>query len=178
MRQVKIVSGVSGSGKSVLVGKLMLAYTTSLGLTFEEIAKLPKSDKRATCALASADLYFMGPGGSYNFDASKLSEAHGACFKEYIEAMQNRTEYIVVDNTNTTAEEIAPYILGAQAFGYEAEILTLQIPDPYQVEAFARKCAERNRHGVSMQAILGQANRLIQRRLAPWWKNTDVQVEW
>jgi predicted ABC-type ATPase len=169
MRKVDIVSGVSGSGKTMLVGKLMLAYTNSLGLTFDEIAKLPKSDKRATAALCSADLFFMGEGGSYNFDVSKLSEAHGSCFKNYIESMQNRTEYIVVDNTNTTAEEIAPYILGAQAFGYEVEIKTI-LCTPNDLERFAA----RNRHGVPLRSIVQQYNRISTRTLPPWWKESFV----
>ncbi len=175
MRQVRIVSGCSGSGKSVLVGKLMLAYTESLGLTFEEIRRLPKSDKRATCILASADTYFIDSDGKYTFDGSKLSEAHGACFKTYIEGLQNQCQFIVVDNTNTTAEEIAPYILGAQAYGYEAEILTI-IVKPSTENVAALK--ERNRHGVSSESIVGQMERLASRRLPPWWKNTNVEVTW
>jgi len=175
MRQVKIVSGCSGSGKSVLVGKLMLAYTDSLGLTLDEQMRLPKSDRRATAALCSADLFFRNRENVYVFDASKLSEAHGACFKEYIEAMQNRTEFICVDNTNTTSEEIAPYILGAQAFGYEAEILTV-IVEPTSENVV--KLSDRNRHGVSPNTIAAQLERLASRRLPPWWKNTNVPVEW
>ena len=176
MRKVDIVSGVSGSGKTMLVGKLMLAYTNSLGLTFDEIAKLPRTDKRATAALCSADLFFQGEGGSYNFDVSKLSEAHGACFKNYIDSMQNRTEYIVVDNTNTTAVEIAPYILGAQAYGYDVEIHTL-LWDPSDTSALD-KMFRRNRHGVSENTVYAQADRLLSRQLPPWWKNTNVPVEW
>jgi predicted ABC-type ATPase len=175
MRKVDIVSGVSGSGKTMLVGKLMLAYTQSLGLTFDEIARLPRSDKRATAALCSADLFFQGEGGSYNFDASKLSEAHGACFKSYIESMQNRTEYICVDNTNTTAEEIAPYILGAQAYGYTPEIHTIIVPPTSENVV---RLSDRNRHGVSPNTIAAQLERLASRKLLPWWKNTNVEVQW
>ena len=107
--------------------------------------------------------------GRYHFDPSKLSEAHGACFKEYILALQDAETRVIVDNTNTTTEEIAPYILGAQAFGYTSVIITID-PSTQYLERFAN----RNSHGVSLASIRRQAGNIQTRRLPPWWHHKMV----
>lgn len=144
------MSGISGSGKTTYAGKLL--------------PDLPVGWR----VCVSADQYFL-VGSYYKFDPSKLGLAHGDCFKRFIGCLQDNVNLVVVDNTNTTSEEIAPYILGAQAYGYEAEIITLHIP--YMV-AYGR-----NQHGVTAEGVEAQFNRLNARRLPPWWKNTDINVE-
>lgn len=173
MKKVTILSGVSGSGKSKYAGTLLLEYTSSTGLTLEEMLRLPKGDKRATAAYCSADMYFVDAQGKYNFDPTKLSDAHGACMREFISSLQNETEMVVVDNTNTTAVEIAPYILVAQAYGYEVEIITVMC----ETDADIKACAARNSHGVPEGGIFAQHRRLCARELMPWWKNTFIPVK-
>ena len=168
MRKLVVLSGLSGSGKSQYAGKLLMEYAGSTGLTSEQMMRLPKGDMRASSAYCSADMFFM-ENGTYKFDPSKLSDAHGACFKEFIRAIQIGCEMVIVDNTNTSEVEIAPYMLGAQAYGYEAEIVTIHIPVLF--------ACERNVHGVGEAAIQRQFNALQTRKLAPWWKNTDIQAE-
>ena len=140
MNHVIILSGVSGSGKSTYA-------RTRLG----------------SADVVSADSYFYSiGGGKYAFDASKLSEAHGACFRRFIQLLQHTDENtIVVDNTNTTTEEIAPYVLGAQAFGATCEIVTLR--GEYS-----------NEHGVPAGTIVAQRTRIENRKLPPWWKSSEV----
>lgn len=157
MRKVVILSGISGSGKSTLAEKLL---NESQGVK------------------VSADHFFTKPDGkgsvSYQFDPSKLGEAHADCFARFIRFCQDPNgNLIVVDNTNTSAEEIAPYILGAAAFGWEAEIITLRAPFADRVQ----KCAGRNIHGVPLDTIKAQANRLLNRKLPRFWKNTDRVAE-
>ena len=141
MNHVIILSGVSGSGKSTYA-------RTRLG----------------SADVVSADSYFYSiGGGKYAFDASKLSEAHGACFRRFIQLLQHTDENtIVVDNTNTTSEEIAPYVLGAQAFGATVEICTL-------------KGDYVNVHGVPEMTIEAQRTRIENRKLPPWWKNSEIR---
>lgn len=145
-----VLSGLSGSGKSTYAQKL--AEREVVG----QVVKV------------SADDFFYD-NGEYRFDASKLSLAHGACFKKFIEHVRFDMSLIIVDNTNLSAEEIAPYMLGAQAYGYEAEIITLDIP-----MLFAH---QRNVHGVSEKGVENQWVRLCSRKLPPWWKNTVVKSE-
>jgi hypothetical protein len=173
MKKVTILSGVSGSGKSKYAGTLLLEYTSSTGLTLEEMLRLPKGDKRATSAYCSADTFFVGTDGTYNFDPTKLSDAHGACFREFITACQNECEMVIVDNTNTTATEIAPYILGAQAYGYDVEIITVMCESEDDVKA----AAARNSHGVPFGGVMAQHKRLCERQLMPWWKNTFISAK-
>jgi predicted kinase len=148
-----ILSGLSGSGKST--------YT------------------RLVCggsSVFSADQFFM-VGNEYRFDVSKLSQAHGACCKGVIEALQAGTDHVVVDNTNTTSEEIAPYVLLAQAFGYEVEIVTLIAPKGMSEGDYIAECAKRNAHGVPAAGIAAQAQRLASRKLMPWWKSETVESQ-
>lgn len=145
MKQAIILSGVSGSGKSTYASALV----KDEGYYF------------------SADTYFMR-GGTYHFDASKLTLAHASCFRDFLDgARQGKADLLVVDNTNTTATEIAPYVLGAQAFGYEPEIVTIMC-DTRDVES----AAARNKHKVPLPVVLAQHRRLKERVLPPWWKST------
>ena len=146
-KQVKILSGVSGSGKSTYAHSLV---TNDGG------------------SIVSADYFFM-QNGKYNFNVNSLSAAHGACFRGFIDAMRDNLDLIVVDNTTT--EEIAPYVLGAQAFGYECEIITVSIRD--EIDGI-QKCAERNSHGVPFKSIAAQQSRLAARKLLPWWNAKTV----
>jgi predicted kinase len=55
---------------------------------------------------------------------------------------------IVVDNTNCTIAEIAPYVALAQAYGAEVEIVRINI-DPEIAH-------ERNTHGLVLGSVLNQ----------------------
>lgn len=155
MNHVKILSGVSGCGKSTLASKLFAP------------------DKGAYETIISADDFFM-VNDEYKFDPSKLSEAHGACFRDFIRYLnEDYCGLIVVDNTNTTAVEIAPYILGAQAYGWDVEIITLTC----QTDDDVKVCAARNSHGVPFATVMAQHRRLCDRQLMPWWKNTNQRIK-
>lgn len=95
MKKVIILSGISGSGKSTYGRKLL--------------------EGALWTSVCSADDYFM-VGSEYRFDASKLSLAHGQCFKKFIDLLKGGDQVVVVDNTNTSVVEIAPYVLGGQAW--------------------------------------------------------------
>ena len=94
MSTITIVRGVSGSGKSSLVSWVF--------------------DDRATHL--EADMYFMKD-GKYQFDQSKLKNAHEWCRHQTEESMKNK-ENIVVSNTFTTEWEMKPYLDLAEKYGY------------------------------------------------------------
>lgn len=149
--KVIIMSGVSGSGKSTYIKK-----------------HYPEA------AVCSADHFFMVD-GLYCFDQHKLPEAHGACLRKFIRLVCDDSDMrlsdttVVVDNTNTTVAEIAPYAAIALAYKCDMEIVTIRS---------ALDIAEkRNTHGVSGAAILAQARRLNARQMPPWWKSTDLFVQ-
>ena len=167
-RQVQILSGISGSGKSTFAKNLQ-AFCHVQNPTFSVVV--------------SADDFFMGLNG-YKFDASRLSDAHAYCFREFFRAMQEDhifhhtdgevvhlpNNLVIVDNTNTTVEEIAPYVLGAAAFGYKCEIVTVSVSNNDDLQ----KCIDRNAHKVPAKSIIAQQNRILARKLPPYWNARTV----
>jgi predicted kinase len=171
MRKVVVLSGLSGSGKSTYARNLILDH---LGIqvgeevTLEHIlAVMPDDDQRCTISYCSADRYFMKD-GEYQFNPAELSAAHNSCFLAYISALLEEKELVIVDNTNLSPVEIAPYMLAAGAYDYEAEIITLRCS--------MAMAYERNVHGVPERGIENQWVALNSRQLPPWWKNTDIVV--
>jgi hypothetical protein len=153
-KKVVIVRGISGSGKS--------HYASSLAAT----------------GVVSADNFFVGEDGVYRFDPSKLPLAHAECMLQFIELMREPPTHrlvqftelmreprthrlVVVDNTNTTVAEIAPYMAVAAAYGWHAEI--------HHVHCDVRVAAARNRHGVPLAGCEAQARRIAESVLPPWW---------
>jgi len=164
--KVVILSGISGSGKS--------SYIRSIS----EKVWYPyfQSGDVGGAVVCSADHYFMSPWqGEYEFDFKKLSNAHGCCFRYFIESVQYRSPLIIVDNTSTTVEEISPYVLGAQAYDYDVEVVTLVCPSAMGDDEYVRRCAERNSHGVPESGVRAQYERLCNRQLPPWWKSKEVE---
>lgn len=142
MGQVIILRGVPGSGKSTW-------------------ARMEYPD----APVFSADHYFE-KSGRYIFDPSKLGEAHGECLRRFIDwANGSFDPIVIVDNTNTTVAEVAPY--AAVALAYEHDVVTVTfLCDP-------KIGARRNVHGVPEKSIYAMDARLraSQRELMPWWNN-------
>ena len=109
-----LMRGVSGSGKSILAKKLAAAHE---GVIY------------------STDDFFMLE-GIYTFDPSSLGKNHKMNQDRAIWAMQEKTPCIIIDNTNTQAWEMKPYVEAAVELGYEIEI---QEPDPVPLEEIMRR---------------------------------------
>ena len=95
--------GISGAGKSTYI-----------------------KDNFPTAIVCSADHFFINKDG-YNFDQSFLGKAHQSCFKKFLSSIQQDEALVVVDNTNVTSWQISPYYLAAETYGYEVQIIELQI---------------------------------------------------
>ena len=149
VRKVVILCGCSGAGKTTYV----------------------HSNNLVDYFVCSADHYFVGVDGKYNFDANKLADAHAFCLKSYTERLAfygNRSVKIVVDNTNTTIAEVAPYAALALAYGCELEIVIFN--------THWKEATERNKHGTPIDVVREQYNRLqkMKSELPPWWKVTYI----
>lgn len=157
--KVIVLQGVSGSGKSTYGRKL---------------AKEAEA-KGAFVRTVSADNFFVAlGGGTYKFDPSKLGEAHALCLRTFINAMIERWDgyftndsLVIVDNTNTTAVEIAPYMASAAAFGWDAEV--------HYVKCDPTVAAARNLHGVPEKSVRAMASRIESESFPPWWKIVPVE---
>jgi predicted kinase len=142
----KILRGIPGSGKSTTVRRYKNAK------------------------VFSADTFFEKPDGTYKVDVTQLPAAHADCLRRFIVACQAETPVVVVDNTNVTINEIAPYVEVAAAYGYHVQIITL-ICDP--VEAH-----KRNIHSVPLRTCNKRAALLDEEtaRFPRWWNHTVTQT--
>lgn len=89
-----IVRGISGSGKST--------FAKTLGGQHYE-----------------ADMFFINENGEYNFDVTKIKDAHKWC-QSFVETnMVLEYPKIVVSNTFTQEWEMEPYFKLAKEYGYK-----------------------------------------------------------
>jgi predicted kinase len=94
MKQLILLRGLPGSGKST-VAKLF-----DKALHFE------------------ADMYFLDADGNYQFDASRIKNAHNWCRHSVMDAMKEGHPIVVVSNTFTQEWEMEVYYLLAEELGY------------------------------------------------------------
>jgi predicted kinase len=107
MKKLILLRGLPGSGKS------------TLAKTFEGASHF------------EADMYFMDENSNYNFDASKLRDAHAWCQNSVSNAMVlNHTtgahETIVISNTFTQEWEMEAYTKMADQWGYRVFTLIVE----------------------------------------------------
>jgi len=119
--------------------------------------------------VVSADHHFINSDGEYEFDPAKLADAHNACLRRFLEELQNQnTELLIVDNTNSTIAEMAPYMALAAAFGAPAEIVEVKC-DPTTAVA-------RNVHGVTTATVKRIHDVMCKNTplMPPWWQHTVI----
>jgi predicted kinase len=102
MKELYLIRGIPGSGKSTFAHHVWNDY-----------------------AICEADKFFYDKEGNYNFDASKLRQAHEWCRNEVEIRMKDNVanpQYypeIVVSNTFTQEWEMEPYFELAEQYGYK-----------------------------------------------------------
>lgn len=145
--------------------------------------------------IVSADDYFMC-GGQYVFEPWKLPQAHAQCLMKFLGYIQRdgvakvtilrglpgsgKSHFaccnleedfgVVVDNTNLTRVEIAPYAAIGLAHGCDTKIITLNC----DVDI----CRKRQKHGVPDNTFGSMWQRMIEERncFPPWW--THMEYNW
>lgn len=147
MPQVIVLQGVPGSGKTAVAKDFVRRHP----------------DLR--CVIVSADDFFVERGGgTYAFDVTLLTQAHAACFRQFVLALQQGVDVVIVDNTNSTAWEMEPYMLGAEAFGYNATY--------WRVSCDPEVAAARNIHDVPVHVVHAIHERMLNEKLPPWWRSS------
>lgn len=102
-----------------------------------------------------------------NPQPADFGEAHRKCFKVFITAIQHQdstipdAEYVVVDNTNLTAAEIAPYYLASETYGATVEVR--------RIHRDLKTCLDQQKHNVPFDIWIGMAARFKVRDVMPWW---------
>ena len=127
MKELFLLRGLPGSGKSTLAKSLD-------GIHIE------------------ADQYFMED-GVYNFDASKLKNAHNYCQSQTqawmkTDGEQVNVDRLVVSNTFTQEWEMKPYFEMAEKYGYRVYSLIVE-----------NRHGGINEHGVPEEALQRMKNR-------------------
>jgi predicted kinase len=92
-----IVRGIPGSGKSTFAKTLV---------------------KKDYCH-KEADMFFVDRDGNYNFEPSKIKDAHSWCQEEMDFLMRLEHSPVVVSNTFTQEWEMEPYLELAKTYGYK-----------------------------------------------------------
>ena len=104
-----LLRGLPGSGKSTL-GEIILHSFKS------------NNEKM----VISADDFFIDTNGNYNFDGSKLKEAHNDCLLRCVDRMKNEIVKIVVANTFTQEWEMEKYFEIAERYKYRVHTLVVE----------------------------------------------------
>lgn len=127
-KQLWIIRGVSGSGKSSLAELVAYAAVAS-GVSDEQIE------------WNEADHFFEQADGSYKFDANLLDAAHMRCINNTKSAMQAGKRVVIVSNTFTTNKEVEPYRALAETFGYQVQevICKGQFNDVHNVPPYVKE---------------------------------------
>lgn len=100
LREVRVMRGLPGSGKS----------TTA------------KKWEGAT--ICSADDFHMVD-GKYIWKPENAQKAHSWCLRKFLLALERRDDLVVVDNTNCAVWEMAAYCALALAFDYKLKVMTI-----------------------------------------------------
>lgn len=74
----------------------------------------------------SADNYFMDDKGNYNFDVSKIKEAHNSCQQICAERMRLEFSKVVVANTFTEQWEMESYFEMAERYNYRVHTVIVE----------------------------------------------------
>lgn len=151
MRTMYIMIGLPGSGKSTEVQKISRTH----GIIRESVT------------ICSADDYFSRT-GSYLFDPSQLGEAHASCMREATEACVRGDDCVIIDNTNLTNIERAPYYMLGVAFNYTIKLVWVE------PGLTIDEIAARNVHGVPVTTV----RRMSERMENPlhYWTYTNVFI--
>ncbi|XP_026555610.1 NEDD4-binding protein 2 isoform X3 [Pseudonaja textilis] len=124
-----LLRGLPGSGKSYLARVLL--------------------EDNPCGIILSTDDYFYQKNGQYQFDADCLADAHEWNWKRAKEAFEKRITPIIIDNTNTQAWEMKPYIALSQQHKYK---VIFREPDTWW-KFKPKELERRNVHGVSKEKI-------------------------
>ncbi len=110
MKKLYLIRGVSGSGKTTLAKEMYEAFRAA----------------NIRAIKVAADDYFTG-NGAYQFDTSKLGEAHAWCQEHVADGMRyDEYEAIIVHNTFTTEKEMHQYLQLAEMYDYDVTSLVVE----------------------------------------------------
>jgi predicted kinase len=125
-----LLRGVPGSGKTTLANVIL---------------QQPNNNPQE---ILSADDFFVDGNGEYNFDPTKLKEAHNYCQFRCSERMRQQKIRIVVANTFTQEWEMDEYFKMAERYNYRVHTIIVE-----------NRHGNENIHGVPKDKLQQMKNR-------------------
>jgi predicted kinase len=125
-----LLRGVPGSGKTTLANVIL---------------QQPNNNPQE---ILSADDFFEDENGEYNFDPTKLKEAHNYCQFRCSERMRQQKVRIVVANTFTQEWEMDEYFKMAERYNYRVHTIIVE-----------NRHGNENIHGVPKDKLQQMKNR-------------------
>jgi predicted kinase len=125
-----LLRGLPGSGKSTLAKIILQIRSTD------------------DPEVLSADDFFENKEGDYNFDPSKIKEAHNYCQFRCSERMRQQKAKIVVANTFTQEWEMDEYFKMAERYNYRVHTVIVE-----------NRHGNKNVHGVPEDKLQQMKNR-------------------
>lgn len=118
--------------------------------------------------IVSTDDYMFA--GGQAFDPGRLEFCHKQCFTDYMQALNDKTPLVILDNTNTKFSDVIPYIQEAESRGYEFTVMQLHI-DP-------EEALKRGTHEVPRETLELLATRIWSNRLPSTWDVWNKGQPW
>lgn len=146
-----IMRGLPGSGKSYVAQRLAAHFNA---------------------IIASADDYFSRSRGEYNFYRYQLPQAHAACRRAFVAALESGRS-VILDNTCSRVDEYESYVQLAQSVGYDVFIVELFHDSFEDLVAFH----DRNQHGVDWSVMMAMASRWEDDPCALLIRSSDIVSE-
>ena len=125
-----LLRGIPGSGKTTLANVIL---------------QQPNNNPQE---ILSADDFFDDGNGGYNFDPTKLKEAHNYCQFRCSERMRQQKSRIVVANTFTQEWEMDEYFKMAERYDYRVHTIIVE-----------NRHGNENIHGVPRDKVQQMKNR-------------------
>lgn len=133
MKKLIILRSLPGAGKSFLAKSIC----DNINHNWDESYVVLSTDD-----VVSAGKYYL-------WHPDMIRESHHVNQIKCKRAMELGIEDIIVDNTNTTWKEIAPYVKLAKEHGYAVEVREPDTTWKFDVN----ECFKRNSHGVPLESI-------------------------
>lgn len=113
------MQGIPGSGKSTVAN--------AIATSDDPNAHPSELFHQEQASVYSTDEFWMKD-GKYEFDISRLGEAHHWNQMRATKAMKFGTTRVIIDNTNIKNRDIVPYLIAGHMYGYAIHVVRVETP--------------------------------------------------
>lgn len=167
--EVILMRGLPGSGKTT---HLRDAFKNHL--FFHALEKKTLSSAEVTVAISEGNILVVSADDAQDLP---IPARHARCFAHYLRILETAIQIptdviVVVDNTNLTSAEMAPYIAGFNALVLPAQpnaLISIR-----QIQCDMKTAWVNQTHDVPSGIWLGMQRRFLTEELPPWFPVIDL----